>query len=135
MNKVSKMISVLIMFLVIGSVVNAQSSKLSVVVSDPETFVQVEGNETTIYFTIIVLDGKIDGKWIKSQAEENSNVIKLGVSNSADFETGERKAYLKVKDQPIKTFAEVLMSLECSEVNYGGKPYSLIEFVTELNKK
>ena len=97
---------------------------------------QVSDSEMILNFSIIILDGFTGAKELKAKAEAIPGVIKFGVSNTEDFKTGERIAYLKVNTtDPQDTFVKVLNSLECKDIMYEKKKYNMQEFNNVIRKK
>lgn len=134
--KISIISTLILVVFLIGNPIFAQSEKLSVVINDTENFMQSADSETTLSFSVIILDGFTGAKELKAIAEAIPGVIKFGVSNTEDFKTGERIAYLKVNTtDPQDTFVKVLNSLECKDVKYEKKKYNLQEFNNVIRKK
>lgn len=111
------------------SELKAQSEKVCMRVNNEKAFSVKSGNYSEFNFDLIITDGEIDTKWIKSKAETINGVVKFGVSNDIDSKTGERASYLKVESiNRSKIFEEVLISIGCNKIIYKGIDYTLADF-------
>ncbi|MEA3443624.1 MAG: hypothetical protein U9R19_02735 [Bacteroidota bacterium] len=134
--KTTALISLLALFALTGTKLNAQQNKsnVSVFIENQKDFIEESGDLSIFHFHMLYDDRYISAKEVQAMANSIPEIIKFGIKNQPNTKDGKYACYIKtsIKNQN-DVFSIFLKKFNCTKLSLEGEEVSVKSFNEKIN--